>query len=80
MLLGSELTFVNAQFYLVFIGAAALIVGFLDLAGALPADWLQWSVVRDSGQRVDGRVSAAGLRAHAPQLARISSSVPRARR
>jgi membrane protein implicated in regulation of membrane protease activity len=43
VLLGSELTFVNAQFYLVFIGAAALIVGFLDLAGAL-AVWLQWSI------------------------------------
>ena len=44
VLLGSELTFVNAQFYLVFIGAAALIVGFLDLLGAHLADWLQWSV------------------------------------
>ena len=42
LLLGSELTFVNAQFYLVFIGAAALVVGFLSIAGALPADWIQW--------------------------------------
>jgi membrane protein implicated in regulation of membrane protease activity len=42
LLLGSELTFVSAQFYLVFIGAAALAVGFIDLAGALPADWMQW--------------------------------------
>ena len=33
ILLGSELAFVDAQFYLVFIGAAALVVGFLDLAG-----------------------------------------------
>src|ERR1700677_4588333 len=44
LLLGSELTFVNAQFYLVFVGAAALLVGFLSLAGALPADWIQWSL------------------------------------
>jgi membrane protein implicated in regulation of membrane protease activity len=44
VLLGSELTFVNAQFYLVFIGAAALVVGFLDLAGIHVAVWLQWSI------------------------------------
>jgi membrane protein implicated in regulation of membrane protease activity len=44
VLLGSELTFVNAQFYLVFIGGAALIVGFLDLLGVHAADWLQWSL------------------------------------
>jgi membrane protein implicated in regulation of membrane protease activity len=44
VLLGSELTFVNAQFYLVFIGSAALIVGFLELAGVNAADWLQWSL------------------------------------
>jgi membrane protein implicated in regulation of membrane protease activity len=44
LLLGSELTFVNAQFYLVFVGAAALIVGFLNVAGALPAEWMQWTL------------------------------------
>jgi membrane protein implicated in regulation of membrane protease activity len=44
LLLGSELTFVNAQFYLVFVGAAALVVGFLNLAGALPAVWIQWGL------------------------------------
>ena len=42
ILLGSELTFVNAQFYLVFVGASALVVGILALAGAATADWLQW--------------------------------------
>jgi membrane protein implicated in regulation of membrane protease activity len=42
ILLGSELAFVNAQFYLVFIGAAALVVGFLGLAGVSAAAWLQW--------------------------------------
>jgi len=44
ILLGSELTLVNAQFYLVFVGAAALLVGFLGLAGLAMAVWLQWSL------------------------------------
>jgi inner membrane protein len=44
ILLGSELTLVNAQFYLVFLGIAALVVGFLELAGAHAAVWLQWSI------------------------------------
>lgn len=44
LLLGSELmSFVNAQFYLVFVGGAALLVGFADLAGVHLADWLQWA-------------------------------------
>jgi membrane protein implicated in regulation of membrane protease activity len=42
ILLGSELTVVNAQFYLVFLGAAALIVGMIDLLGVHFADWMQW--------------------------------------
>jgi membrane protein implicated in regulation of membrane protease activity len=42
ILLVSELGFVDAQFYLVFVGASALVVGLLDLAGMLPADWMQW--------------------------------------
>ncbi len=44
ILLGSELTFVDAQFYLVFIGGSAFVVGMLQLAGAGLADWLQWLV------------------------------------
>ena len=44
ILLGAELTFVNAQFYLVFVGAAALLVGLLSLAGLNLAIWLQWLV------------------------------------
>jgi len=44
ILLGSELTFINAQFYLVFIGSAALVVGFFELAGVHAADWLQWAL------------------------------------
>jgi membrane protein implicated in regulation of membrane protease activity len=44
ILLGSELAFVNAHFYLVFVGASALVVGILALAGAARADWLQWLI------------------------------------
>jgi membrane protein implicated in regulation of membrane protease activity len=44
ILLGSELAFVDAQFYLVFIGASALVVGFLTLGGLADAVWLQWLV------------------------------------
>ena len=44
ILLGSELTLVSAQFYLVFVGAAALIVGCLVLAGVSLAMWSQWLV------------------------------------
>jgi hypothetical protein len=43
MLLGSELTLVNAQFYLVFLGISAFVVGLLELAGVITADWLQWA-------------------------------------
>lgn len=42
MLLGAELAIVEAQFYLVFIGIAAIVVGLLDFGGVpLPA-WGQW--------------------------------------
>jgi membrane protein implicated in regulation of membrane protease activity len=44
ILLGSELAFVDAQFYLVFVGAAALVVGFLSLSGLVAAPWLQWLI------------------------------------
>ena len=43
ILLGSELTFVNAQFYLVFLGVSAFVVGLLEVIGLLGADWLQWA-------------------------------------
>jgi membrane protein implicated in regulation of membrane protease activity len=43
ILLGAELSFVNAQFYLVFIGSAAILVGLG--AFLLPlAHWLQWAL------------------------------------
>ena len=44
ILLGSELTLVNAQFYLVFLGVSALIVGVLQFTRLVTADWLQWTI------------------------------------
>src|ERR1700760_1214158 len=44
ILLVSELAFIDAQFYLVFVGSAALVVGFLALAGGADAIWLQWLI------------------------------------
>ena len=45
ILLGSELAaYVNAQFYLVFIGASAFVVGLLELAGLGLGVWLQWLI------------------------------------
>jgi membrane protein implicated in regulation of membrane protease activity len=43
ILLGAELAFVNAQFYLVFVGSAAILVGLAALALPLP-EWLQWGL------------------------------------
>ncbi len=43
ILLGAELTFVSAHFYLVFIGAAAIVAG-LATAIASPAAWVQWAL------------------------------------
>jgi inner membrane protein len=44
ILLGTELMFIDAQFYLVFVGGAALLVGFLEIAGIVDAVWLQWLI------------------------------------
>ncbi len=44
ILLGSELAFVDAQFYLVFVGASAFLVGMLQLAGLGMPPWLQWLI------------------------------------
>jgi membrane protein implicated in regulation of membrane protease activity len=44
ILLGSELAFIDAQFYLVFVGASAFVVGMLQLAGIALAVWLQWLI------------------------------------
>ena len=45
ILLGSELAFVDVQFYLVFVGASAFVVGLLQLTGLNMAPWLQCLLV-----------------------------------
>lgn len=42
ILLVGELAFIDAQFYLIFLGLSALSVGALVLGGVLGAEWLQW--------------------------------------
>jgi membrane protein implicated in regulation of membrane protease activity len=43
VLLGAELTFVNAQFYLVFVGGAAIVTGVVTALTVTPA-WGQWAL------------------------------------
>jgi len=43
ILLGAEMTFVSAQFYLVFIGSAAILTGLATAALPLP-EWVQWAL------------------------------------
>ena len=42
LLLGSELLFIDAAFYLVFIGLAGIITGIVDLFGISLEYWAQW--------------------------------------
>ena len=42
MLLGAEMFLIDAQFYLVFFGVAAVIVGLLGLGGVAWPEWAQW--------------------------------------
>jgi len=41
-LLGVEMFVIDAQFYLVFLGAAAILVGLIGLAGMALMEWAQW--------------------------------------
>ncbi len=41
-LLGVEMFVIDAEFYLVFIGASAILVGLLGLVGLSLPDWAQW--------------------------------------
>ena len=47
-LLGVEMFVIDAQFYLVFIGVSAAVVGLLGLAGIGMPEWLQWLSSRRS--------------------------------
>ncbi|MDJ0906067.1 MAG: NfeD family protein [Woeseiaceae bacterium] len=42
VLLAAELFAVDAQFYLVFLGVSAAIVGLASLIGINPPEWMQW--------------------------------------
>jgi membrane protein implicated in regulation of membrane protease activity len=42
LLLGAELFAIDAQFYLVFIGAGAIVVGLVGLIGVDLPSWAQW--------------------------------------
>ena len=42
VLLGAELFAVDAQFYLVFLGVSAAIVGLASLFGVVMPEWAQW--------------------------------------
>jgi membrane protein implicated in regulation of membrane protease activity len=44
ILLGAELAFVDAQFYLVFLGSAAIVVGLIAGATDWFAAWAQWAL------------------------------------
>ena len=70
ILLGSELTFVNAQFYLVFIGGAALLVGVPGSRWGTARRLAAMGAVRGACRGFAGGVSAAGLRAHALETCR----------
>lgn len=42
VLLGAELFAVDAQFYLVFLGVSAAVVGLASLFGVVMPEWVQW--------------------------------------
>jgi membrane protein implicated in regulation of membrane protease activity len=44
LLLVAELSIVDLEFYLVFLGISALFVGLLDLGGIVMPYWMQWLV------------------------------------
>jgi len=71
ILLGAELAFVDAQFYLVFIGTAAIIVGIGAAAASSFSIWAQWAVfaVLTIASMVAFRARIyARLRGNAPQV------------
>ena len=44
VILGAEMFVIDAQFYLVFIGLSAVLVGLVDLAGLALPEWAQWTM------------------------------------
>lgn len=44
LLLAAEISFVDFEFYLVFLGISALLVGLLEIGGIAMPYWMQWLV------------------------------------
>ena len=44
LLLGAELFAIDAQFYLVFLGVSAVLVGLTSLFGIVMPEWAQWTM------------------------------------
>lgn len=70
ILLGAELAFVDAQFYLVFVGSAAIVVGVLATFVAFE-QWAQWALF--AGLTIASMIFFRGrvyhwLRRHAPEV------------
>ena len=42
LMLAAEMTFVDLEFYLVFLGVSAMLVGAVELAGVAAPVWAQW--------------------------------------
>jgi len=81
VLLGTETFVIDAQFYLVFLGIAAVAVGLIGLAGVgLPA-WAQWlvfaslSIATMLGFRTRSREKACEATGSAPQSASFGSRI-----
>ena len=80
VLLGVELLAVDAQFYLVFAGLAAIVVGLLGLVGLeLPVVGAV-AVVRGAGRRGDVHAAPADLREAHEQAVRQRRHRPRSAR
>ena len=70
ILLGAELAFVDAQFYLVFVGSAAIVVGILVTLAPFE-QWVQWALF--AGLTIASMIFFRGpiyrrLRGHLPEV------------
>ena len=67
-LLGVEMFVIDAQFYLVFLGASATLVGLIGLSGIAMPEWAQWLVFA-----VMSVVTMVAFRQRLYQLVRLRS-------
>lgn len=70
ILFGAELAFIDAQFYLLFVGSAAIVVGLL-VASTAVVQWAQWALFAilsiGSMMLFRGRIYRS-LRGHPPEV------------